>query len=298
MDGTSHNGRRTGNIQPAIRTEDPVAQRRTEDGAPARATRRAPQRAAAAGPVPPAARRPSARAGDVREQAAREEDAPAASGIARRRAAARDESNPLYVQRRREIVEAAARVFKDKGLQGTRFGDIAAACGGDRASLYYYFTSKEELFHEVVREAALDNLARARRIRDGAGSVPDKLRGLIQDLMRSYGENYPILYVYIQENLKHVDAKHAAWADDMRRVNREYERLIIGLVEQGVAEGSLRDTGPAWVVAYGVMGMLGWTNRWFNPDESSASAADIAAAFADTVLLGLAVPAARRRRRD
>jgi hypothetical protein len=35
------------------------------------------------------------------------------------------------------------------------------------------------------------------------------------------------------------------------------------------------------------MGMLGWTNRWFNPDESAASAQEIASAFADTVLLGL-----------
>ena len=211
-----------------------------------------------------------------------------ASGIARRRSAAKDDSNPAYLERRREIVAAAARVFKAKGLQGTKLGDIATASGADRASLYYYVGSKEELFHEVVREAVQANLVRAEAIRDGQGTAPEKLRALITSLMASYGEHYPILYVYIQENLTHVPEEHRPWAEDMRQVNRSYERIVIGLVEQGVREGTLRDVGPAWVVAYGLMGMLGWTNRWFNPEESPISAERIADAFADTFLLGLA----------
>jgi AcrR family transcriptional regulator len=213
-----------------------------------------------------------------------------ASGIARRRSAAKDESNPAYLERRREIVAAAARVFKAKGLQGSKLGDIAAESGADRASLYYYVGSKEELFHEVVREAVEANLVRAEAIRDGHGMAPEKLRALIRSLMASYCEHYPILYVYIQENLTHVPEEHRRWAEDMRQVNRSYERVVIGLLEQGVREGTLRDVGPPWVVAYGLMGMLGWTNRWFDPEESSASPEQIADAFADTVLLGLVEP--------
>lgn len=220
------------------------------------------------------------------------------SGIARRRAAAKDESNPAYVARRREIVAAAARVFKDKGLQGTKLGDIAAASGADRASLYYYVGSKEELFHEVVREAALANLVRAEAIRDGAGSAPEKLRELIEALMTSYADNYPILYVYIQENLTHVPDKHKRWAEGMRKVNRDYERIVIGLVEQGFREGTIRNIAPAWALAYGVMGMLGWTNRWFNPEDCALTAAEIGAAFADSFLLGIVEPKAVRRRRS
>lgn len=232
-----------------------------------------------------------------RKVSAKGAGAPPASGIARRRAAAKDEANPAYLERRREIVEAAARVFKAKGLQGTNLGDIAAESGADRASLYYYVGSKEELFHEVVRGAAEANLARAQAIRDGSGTAPEKLRALIESLMASYAENYPILYVYIQENLTHVPDKHARWASDMRQVNRDYERIVIELVEQGMQEGTVRSVAPAWIVAYGLMGMMGWTNRWFNPDESPASAAEIATAFADTVLLGLVEPAPARRRK-
>lgn len=220
-----------------------------------------------------------------------------ASGIARRRAAARDEANPAYLERRAEIVAAAARVFKAKGLQGANLGDIAVESGADRASLYYYVGSKEELFHEVVREAVEANLARAQAIREGEGTAPQKLRELMESLMNSYAENYPILYVFIQENLTHVPDKHAQWAKDMREVNRAYEQLVVDLIRTGVEEGSLRATAPPWVLAYGVMGMLGWTNRWFNPADSRASASEIASAFADMLLGGLEMPVKRRVRR-
>ena len=220
------------------------------------------------------------------------------SGIARRRAAARDEANPAYLDRRREIVAAAARVFKAKGLQGSKLGDIAAESGADRASLYYYVGSKEELFQEVVREAAAANLARAQSIRDGEGTAPQKLRWLIESLMASYADNYPILYVYIQENLTHVRDEHARWASDMRRVNKDYELIVIALIEQGMAEGTVRRSAPSWILAYGLMGMLGWTNRWFNPAESTATAREIADAFADTLLGGIEEPRALPRRRS
>lgn len=209
------------------------------------------------------------------------------SGIGRRREAARSEGNPVYLQRRRELVDAAARVFKAKGLQGANLGDIAAESGADRASLYYYVSSKEELFHEVVRGAAEANLAAACAIRDGRGTAPEKLRQLIVALMESYAEHYPILYVFIQENLTHVPDSHARWAQDMRRVNKDYEQVVVDLVQVGYDEGSMRDRAPAWVVAYGVMGMVGWTNRWFNPAEGTQTAGQIGSAFADCLLLGL-----------
>lgn len=214
------------------------------------------------------------------------------SAIARRREAARSEGSAGYVQRRQQLVEAAARVFKSRGLQGANLGDVAQEAGVDRASVYYYVASKEELFHEVVRGAVQTNLAVAREIRDGTGTAPEKLRELIVRLVQSYADNYPFLYVFIQENLSHVPEEHAGWASEMRRSNKEYEQIVVDLVQRGYDEGSMRSGTPAWIVAYGIMGMVGWTNRWFNPHESPVSAAEIARGFADSVLLGLQVQAA------
>lgn len=213
------------------------------------------------------------------------------SGIGKRRAAAKNEkANPAYLERRREIVEAAARVFKRKGYKGTRLGDIAEELQTDRANLYYYVSSKDELFEEAVTEAVTLNITRAEEISRGTGSPAEKLRSIIEELMASYAEHYPFLYVFIQENLSHVKESRAGWAEEMRSINRRYEQVVVSLVQEGYDEGSLRDIGPAWVVAYGIIGAVGWTNRWFDPSRSEADAAVIGRTYADMVLGGLTQP--------
>jgi AcrR family transcriptional regulator len=213
------------------------------------------------------------------------------SAIANRRAAARGLNRREYADRRGEIIAAAAKVFKERGFRGTTLNHVAEAMSADRASMYYYFASKQELFQEIVIDAVKANVETAIAIRDGEGTAADKLRRLIEHMMDSYANNYPVLYVLIQENLSHVSPERSAWADEMRGVTREYEKAVIDIVEMGQREGTIRDIAPAWLLAYGVIGMVGWTNRWFNPRQSAATAEEIGAAFAETVLHGLAEPA-------
>lgn len=211
------------------------------------------------------------------------------SGIGRRRAAARGEGGAAYRERRAEIVKAAAEVFKTNGYRGTKLSDVAEAMSLDRASLYYYIGSKEELFHEVVGGAVDANATTAEQILGGDGTAPEKLRTLITGLMVSYADTYPFLYVYIQENLSNVSRDRSAWARDMQRHNKRYENAVVAIVQSGIDDGTLRAGTQAWVIAYGIIGMVAWSNRWFNPNESDVPAEEIGAAYAETLLSGLRV---------
>lgn len=211
------------------------------------------------------------------------------SGIGRRRAAAKDEASEAYQVRRAEIKAAAADLFKRDGFRGTSIGRIAAASGIDRATLYYYVGSKEELFDDVVTEAVKNNVAVAEAIRDGEGTAPEKLRRLIEALMVSYAEHYPFLYVFIQENLTHVGSSRSQWSKQMRSLNKRYEDLVAGVIQTGIDDGTIRPVADAWVMAYGFIGMIGWTNRWFNPERSTVDAAAIGTAYADMLLDGMVV---------
>lgn len=212
------------------------------------------------------------------------------SGIGRRRAAAQGEGRTAYTERRQEIIAAAAGLFKTRGFRGTSIGQIAKALGTDRATLYYYIGSKEELFDEVVSDEVRANVARAQAIRDGEGTAPDKLRRLVTELMDSYAASYPFLYVFIQENLSHVSERRSEWSQEMRKLNKAYEDCVVAIIETGVAEGTIRPVAEPWVLAYGLIGMVGWTNRWFNPEKSPVDAATIGRAYADVLLDGLRAP--------
>jgi len=210
-----------------------------------------------------------------------------ASGIGRRRAAAREDGAQAYLDRRREIAEAAARVFNRKGFQGATMAAVADEMHIDRASLYYYISNKEELFDEVIRETSLENVATAQRIQRSDATPPEKLRQLIVQLMGSYGKHYPLLYIYIRENLKHVAGPRSKWAQQMRQLNRDYDDAVTAIVEEGYVDGSFQNIGPARIVAFGIIGMMGWTNRWFKPGESAMSAEAVGEMYARLAIAGL-----------
>jgi hypothetical protein len=62
---------------------------------------------------------------------------------------------------------------------------------------------------------------------------------------------------------------------------------VVAVVHAGIDEGSLHRQTQAWVIAYGIIGMAAWSNRWFNPSESAVPAEEIGAAYAEALLAGL-----------
>ena len=214
----------------------------------------------------------------------------AGSNISRRRKLAKGESSASYQARCEEIAEAAIRVFNRLGFKGASMSAVAAELNIDRASLYYYISSKEELFDELVRTVVERNLAHARQIQSSDLNPRRKLRDLITVLMTSYSEHYPLFFIYIRENLSHVSDSRSDWSVYMRRLNAETVDAVISIIEQGYADNSFRNVGSSRVVAYGVLGIVGWTHRWYRPDRNDISAEEIGKTYAEMLLSGLENP--------
>jgi AcrR family transcriptional regulator len=155
------------------------------------------------------------------------------SNIARQRASGRRDGGPACQARRAEISQTAAGVFRQRGYRGTTLAHIAEAMNTDRASLYYYVSGEQELFEEVVSDATTRNLARAHQIRDGVGTGAERVRELIVSLMESHAEFYPVLYVLLQESLKYLEPARREWAEEMRRVIRDWEQVLVDIVLDG-----------------------------------------------------------------
>jgi AcrR family transcriptional regulator len=210
--------------------------------------------------------------------------------IGKRRSAAGKDSRASYSNRRKEIAEAAVRVFNRLGYKGASLSAVATELGVDRATLYYYFSSKEQMFDETVRAVIEGNDELVGGIAKSAISPNEKLRELVTAMMVSYAENYPLLYIYIREDLAHVSDKRSTWSAEMRKLNRSIEQSFIDIIEQGYADGSFRRVGSARTVAYGILGMLNWSHRWYKPDRSEP-AEEIGRVFAELVVSGLEAPA-------
>ena len=81
-------------------------------------------------------------------------------------AAERDEGN-----RRKDLIAAAARLFRSQGFDGTSTRDIAAAANMQSGSPFYFFQSKRAILHAVMQEGmarAIATLVRRRVVRSEA----------------------------------------------------------------------------------------------------------------------------------
>ncbi len=192
------------------------------------------------------------------------------------------------MERRAEVIEAASRVFAKKGYQATTIAGVAEELNIDRASLYYYISSKEELFDDVVREACEDNVRIAREINESSATALEKLKKFILETTRSYERHYPLLHIYVRENLKNVGDSRSDWAKQMRQLNHDYEDAIIRIIEEGYADGTFRNLGSPKTVAFAIMGMVNWVGRWYKPGTVSGTSLEIGRIFTDLVVSGIA----------
>jgi AcrR family transcriptional regulator len=207
------------------------------------------------------------------------------SGLGRRRRQARDTNEESYVARRAELVAVAAEIFREKGYEETTLGDIAARFGTERATLYYYASSKEDLFQEAIQGVLDRDVEEAEAIAASTADAPEKLRRLIHRQLESQERNYPFMHLYIQEQMRTVGRGDSDWAQRMASQTRRYEAIVRGVVEEGIAASTVRGDVEVDLLLNGLFGMLNWCHRWFRPG-APYSAEQVADAFATTFLDG------------
>jgi len=94
-------------------------------------------------------------------------------------------TRPAGRQMRSRLLDAAGRLFKEKGLAGASIAEIAAAADAFPSQITYYFSTKEALF---VEAACRDVLYVGRAAERNAGrqlSPQDYTRSLVESVMTS-----------------------------------------------------------------------------------------------------------------
>jgi len=141
--------------------------------------------------------------------------------------------NPATIRR---IIAAAERLFAERGLAGARTDEIAKTARVNKALLYYYFGSKENL-HRFVLESLFSQLLVAVEGAPATGSLPhQKLLAYVNgyfDFVSSH-PNYPRL---VQREVMD-SGRHLAWIVDhyFRPLHQRLSRAI----EEGIAAGEFR----------------------------------------------------------
>ncbi len=182
------------------------------------------------------------------------------SHISRRRENARAEGGADYATKRQELVTIAATLFRENGLKATTLADVGERAGLDRATLYYYVGSKQELFQACIEGSLDDNLAAVEALLANRSlSARAKLETLIAVMMKSYDVHYPQMYVYIQEQMHEVGNDPSKWAKEIQRKTRRFEAIVREMIDEGIESGMIRTDIDPRIAANALYGMLNWT---------------------------------------
>ena len=197
-------------------------------------------------------------------------------------------------QRRRapQIIDAAARVFAERGFHGATTQDIADVLGIRQASLYYYFSSKEAALELVCLKGVEGFFEAAKTIAARRESAQKRLISLIGSHLSPLVDRADFVKVFLNER-QHLPR------ESRRRIgrwSRGLERIFEDVIKEGVAKGEFRADLDIRLATLAILGMCNAASSWQR--KENIDVADIAEEFARLVVDGMGKrPTMRRKRR-
>ncbi len=142
------------------------------------------------------------------------------------------------------ILNAAERLFLDKGFTPTTMNDIGNAAEFGRATLYHYFPSKEAIYVAILERAmdaltkeAVDSVEQVK----GAGRKIEMLKDTLLSLAQRRQNFFHLYFITRSEVVPSLDKKLAR---RLERNTKEFEGIFHDIYRDGVEQGELKPGNP------------------------------------------------------
>jgi AcrR family transcriptional regulator len=172
--------------------------------------------------------------------------------------------------RRAQILRAARAVFVERGYLAARVEDIAKRAGLSKGAVYFYYTSKRDLFLSLVREEQEATYA----FLSGADTDPRPAQVKLLDLGQRYIQYFAGLKTPPRFFLMSSEAaiRDEEIREELTATHQRFIDAAARILAQGIAEGAFREQDPmASAALFKAMidGLAGQAAIGIRPDPES-----------------------------
>jgi AcrR family transcriptional regulator len=163
-----------------------------------------------------------------------------------------------------KMLETARRLFWEKGYNATSMREIAIAYGCQPANIYNFFSDKEEILFEVLREEMEQIINPIKHLEEDDGTSPiEQLKFIIGSHLKvtlSYRRSAKLLFDVALDSLSHDKRKKIV---DFRDT---YDRIIRKVIRRGIDAGYLPEVDVR-LAGFMIASMITRTRIWFHPKK-------------------------------
>jgi len=176
----------------------------------------------------------------------------------------RTDNTPKPGTQRRKMLNIARRLFWEKGYLSTSMADISKAYGCRPANIYNFFSDKEEILFEVLREEMDQIIHPIQHLEEENGlPPPEQLRMIIESHLKvtlSYRRSAKLLFDVALDNLSPENRKKII---DLRDT---YDRIIRNVIRRGIESKDWPEIDVK-LAGFMIASMITRTRIWFHPKK-------------------------------
>ena len=187
-----------------------------------------------------------------------------------------------YSEKREKILKSAARLFAKNGYEKVTMEEIATKLKLNKATLYYYFKSKDEIFFTIQMQAIGQANDALEKVLDSNLGPKEKLREAIKSHVRIVTRDY-ITGTFRQRELVLPRELMVKVIAARNHFEENFEKIVLEGVKQGIFQEN------NWKLA--VMSILGALNaipRWYSP-RGKLSSEEIGETISALVIKGVSI---------
>lgn len=141
---------------------------------------------------------------------------------------------------RTRIVQAAEKLFGQKGFSATSISDIVEEANVGRSLIYYYFKDKKSLYDAILAESGERIVRIAQKARDLEGNAFDRLKCFISSFCAMHDE-----HPHVPKMLMRADIEGTMrFEDHAEKYFRSVDTILEAILEEGLEKGELRYVKP------------------------------------------------------